>query len=105
MLLLPNASGVRVADESVVLHFVPANVSQHPNASQIYSTFLNLLKELEDFADTRDLKLAFDREEKVYLIGNGFTDQLQSNFALYREVNAEMRGIIAKRCPRIHPSL
>jgi len=80
-------------------------MSQQPNATNIYILFLSLLEELEDFVETRDLKLALDREKKVYLIGTGFTEQLQSDFALNQEVTAQMRKVIAKHCQRIHPSL
>ena len=78
-------------------------MSQHPNASQLFNTFINLVRELEQFADVRDLKLAFDSEGKVYLIGSGFQEPLQSNLALWREVSAEMRDIIARHCPRVSP--
>jgi hypothetical protein len=78
-------------------------MSQHPNAAQLFNTFINLLKELEPFADTRNLKLAFDSERKVYLIGSDFQEPLQSNLNVWREVKAEMRDIIARRCPRIPP--
>ncbi len=47
-----------------------------PNASYVFNTFVNLLKELEPFADTRDVKLAFDQEGKAYLIGSGFQEPL-----------------------------
>ena len=97
-------SDVRVADEWVVLTFVSTLMSQQRNASQIYTYFLTLLKELEDFVETHDLKLAFDREEKVYIVGNDFTEQIQSDFALHVEVIAQMRKIIARNCKRIHPS-
>jgi len=79
-------------------------MSQQRNASQIYAYFLTLLNELEDFVETHDLKLAFDREEKVYVVGNDFTEQIQSDFALNVEVIAQMRKIIARNCKRIHPS-
>ena len=39
-------------------------MSQQPNATNIYILFLSLLEELEDFVETRDLKLAFDREKR-----------------------------------------
>ena len=78
-------------------------MSQTPNAAQQYSTFVNLLTELEQFADTHDVKLAFDSEGNVYLIGNGFSEQLQSNLQIWREVQKEMRNIIAENCPRVHP--
>jgi hypothetical protein len=78
-------------------------MSQHPDAAQLFNTFINLLKELEKFADTRDLKLAFDSAGQVYLMGSGFQEPLQSNLTLLREVKVEMRDIIARRCPRIPP--
>lgn len=88
----------------VVLTFVPTLMSQQRNASQIYAYFLTLLKELEDFVETRDRKLAFDREEKVYIVGTDFTEQIESDFALNLEVVAQMRKIIARNCRRVPPS-
>ena len=79
-------------------------MSWQRNASQIYAYFLTLLKELEDFVETHDLKLAFDREEKVYIVGNEFTEQIQSDSAVNLEVAAQMRKIIARNCKRIPPS-
>ncbi|HEY9657779.1 MAG TPA: hypothetical protein V6C65_04885 [Allocoleopsis sp.] len=79
------------------------DMSQYPNASQLFNTFIKLVQELELFADTRDVKLAFDQEGKVYLIGNGFQEPLQSNLEMVR-VEAEMRRIIACYCPRIPPT-
>lgn len=76
---------------------------QNPNTPQQYGIFINLLQELEQFADTHDVKLAFDREGNVYLIGNSFSEQLQANLENKQEVHVEMRNIIAKHCPRIHP--
>ena len=74
-------------------------------AGQTFNTFVNLLKELEPFIDTHDLRLAFDKEGKAYLIGSNFTEQLQANPSLWREVQAEMRGIIAQHVPRIPPAV
>ena len=109
MMLLANCTiqgllGLRRQSGNAVLTFVPTPMSQQRNASQIYAYFLTLLNELEDFVETHDLKLAFDREEKVYIVGNDFTEQIQSDFALNVEVIAQMRKIIARNCKRIHPS-
>lgn len=79
-------------------------MSEYPNPSQTYNTFFHLLKELEEFVDTRDLKLAFDVKGNTYLIGNDFAELVEANFALHREVQAKMREIIAKNCSRIQPS-
>lgn len=73
-------------------------------AGQTHNTFCHLLKELEKFVDTRDIKLAFDREGNAYLQGKGFSEQLQANPDIHRLVAAEMREIIAKHVPRIHPA-
>ncbi|HEY9625819.1 MAG TPA: hypothetical protein V6C84_00820 [Coleofasciculaceae cyanobacterium] len=70
-----------------------------------YNTFFHLVKELESFVDTSELRIAFDAKGNAYLIGNGFVEQLQANFALHREVKEVMRQVIAKHCSRIHPQL
>jgi len=43
-----------------------------------------------------DLKIAFDSQKNVYLLGNDFQEQLQVNFALHREVREQLRKLIAK---------
>lgn len=78
-------------------------MSQHTNASQVFNTFVNLLNELEDFTEVNSLKISFDREGHVFLTGTDFQEQLQADFTLHREVKAELRQIIARRCPRISP--
>lgn len=79
-------------------------MAAYPNPSETYSTFVNLLKDVEEFVETRDLKLAFDAEGNIYLIGNNFVEQVHANVLLHREVREKMREIIAKHCSRIHPS-
>jgi predicted component of type VI protein secretion system len=76
-------------------------MSQHTDVSQVFNTFSNLLSELEAFADVSNLKLAFDRERNVYLLGSNFQEQLHANLSSWREVKAELSQIIAKYCPRV----
>lgn len=71
----------------------PINVR---DVNQIYSTFYCLVKELELFVEVGDLKIAFDSQGNVYLLGSDFQEQLQVNFALHREVRNELRILIAK---------
>jgi hypothetical protein len=79
------------------------SMSLHSNASQVLNTFINLVKELEAFTEVSNLKIAFDREGNAFLIGPDFQEQLHANPVLHREVKAELRQIIAQRCPRISP--
>ncbi len=72
-------------------------MSKSIDVGQIYNTFYNLVQELEPFVEIDDLKIAFDRQKNVYLLGNDFQEQLQSNFSLYVEVREELRNLIAKR--------
>lgn len=72
-----------------------------PDASQTCNTFLTLLKELEQFADVNPLKIAFDRNGKVYLLGDDFMEEVKANYKLPREVRDAMRDIIARRCGRV----
>lgn len=78
-------------------------MNQHTDVSQVFNTFFHLVNELEAFADVSNLKIAFDSERNVYLIGTDFQEQLHSNLALLREVKAELRQIIARRCVRVSP--
>lgn len=71
------------------------------NASQTTNTFVNLLKEMEAFVDTSELKVAFDRDGVAYLIGADFCEKLEADPAIWRLVKQEMTAIIAKRVPRI----
>lgn len=71
-------------------------MNQSPNPSQIVSTFTNLTRELEPFVKLEDVRIAFDSKGNVYIQGNDFQEQLQANFALWREVREEIRIIIAK---------
>ena len=71
-------------------------MSQSIDANQIYNTFYNLAQELEPFVELGDLKIAFDSQKNVYLLGNDFQEQLHANFALHREVREELRKLIAK---------
>lgn len=65
-------------------------------------TFYSLLRELEKFVDTSQLKIAFDKDQNAYLMGVDFTEQLQPQ-KTFRQEQAEMREIIARHVPRIHP--
>jgi hypothetical protein len=72
------------------------------NTGEIANTFYNLVKELKDFVDTSDLKIAFDKDHNPYLIGADFTEKL-SPHTTWREEQDEMRQIIARRVSRTHP--
>ena len=48
-------------------------MSNSANVAQVFSTFVNLTKELKPFVKTDDLRIAFDSEGKVYLIGDGYS--------------------------------
>jgi hypothetical protein len=72
------------------------------NPGDVTNTFLNLVKELKDFVDTSELKIAFDKDCNAYLIGANFTEKL-SPHTTWRQEQEEMRTVIAKRVPRIHP--
>jgi beta-xylosidase len=63
---------------------------------QQYNTFHHLMKDLEPFVDTRDIKLSFDKDGNAYLVASDFTEQLQADPKLHRQVREEMRQIIAK---------
>lgn len=79
------------------------NQSNEPvNTTEVTQTFYGLVKELENFVDTSQLKIAFDKDRNAYLLGANFTEPLQPQKVarLYRE---EMRELIARHVPRIHP--
>ncbi|NJO80430.1 MAG: hypothetical protein HC827_19255 [Cyanobacteria bacterium RM1_2_2] len=78
-------------------------MSQRTDVAQCFNTFINLLKELELFAEVNDLRLSFDREGNVYLLGTNFQHQLRANPTVWSEVKEEMRQIIAQHCPRVAP--
>ena len=71
-------------------------MSQPIDVSRIYNTFHHVVRELEAFVEVGDLKIAFDSQKNVYLLGNDFQEQLQVNFALHREVREQLRKLIAK---------
>jgi hypothetical protein len=73
------------------------------NVAQTFSTFANLIQELKPFVKTDDLKIAFDSEANVYLIGDGFQEQIHANFTLWREVKNEIRILIAKHRSQYKP--
>lgn len=72
-------------------------MSRPIDVNQIYNTFYNLVQELEPFVEINDLKISFDSQKNVYLLGNDFQEKLQSKFSLYVEVREELRNLIAKR--------
>ena len=76
---------------------------EHSCISSTYTTFYHLVRELETFVDTSELKIAYDSETNAYLVGNGFLVQIEADFALQRIVKEAMREIISKHCSRIHP--
>ncbi len=76
---------------------------QQIDIASTYNTFFHLVKELETFVDTTELKIAFDSEKNAYIIGNGFIEKIETNFSVTREVGKAIREIISKHCSRIHP--
>ena len=72
------------------------------NPAEVTNTFLNLVKDLKDFVDTSDLNIAFDKDRNVYLMGADFTEKLTPH-TTWRQEQDEMRTLIAKHVPRIHP--
>lgn len=63
---------------------------------QQYSTFCHLLRDLEPFVDTRDIRLSFDKDGNAFLVAPDFTEQLQADPIVHRKVREEMHQIIAK---------
>ncbi len=57
----------------------------------------------EPFIKTDDLRIAFDSEVNVYLIGDDFQEQIHANFMLWREVKNEIRLLIAKHRSQYKP--
>ncbi|GAX34682.1 hypothetical protein [Nodularia sp. NIES-3585] len=78
-------------------------MSNAPNVAQVFSTFTNLTNELKLFTKTDDLKIAFDSQGNVYLIGDDFQEQIHTNFTLWREVRKELRILIAKHRSQYKP--
>jgi hypothetical protein len=78
-------------------------MSNSVNVAQIFNTFANLTKELEPFIKTDDLRIAFDSEANVYLIGDDFQEQIHANFMSWREVRNEIRILIAKHRSQYKP--
>ncbi|MBD2234586.1 hypothetical protein [Phormidium tenue] len=78
----------------------PAGASR--NTGEVANTSYNLVKELKDFVDTSNLKIAFDKDQNSYLIGADFTEKL-SPHTTWREEQDEMRQIIAQHVARVHP--
>jgi hypothetical protein len=66
------------------------------NTGVIFNTFINLTKELEPFVKTDDLKIAFDKDGKVYLLGDDFTEVINANFAAVPDIKNSIRVLIAK---------
>ncbi|QHG21280.1 hypothetical protein [Nostoc sp. ATCC 53789] len=78
-------------------------MSNSANVAQVFSTFVNLTKELKPFVKTDDLRIAFDSEGQVYLIGDDFQEQIHANFSLWRKVRNEIRILIAKHRSQYKP--
>ena len=72
------------------------------NTGEIANTFYSLVKELKDFVDTSELKIAFDKDQNSYLMVADFTEKL-SPHTTWRQEQDEMRKIIARRVSRTHP--
>ena len=89
---------------SLLIRHSEQTMNEQTDVSQVYNTFFNTVKELEQFADMRDLRIAFDIDKNAFIMGNSFCEQLKCNLTLWREVKNEIRDIIAKHCPRIHPT-
>jgi hypothetical protein len=71
-------------------------MSQPIDVSRIYNTFHHVVRELEAFVEVGDLKIAFDSQKNVYLLGNDFQEQLHFDSALPRRVRSELQNLIAK---------
>lgn len=69
-------------------------------AGSVVNTFRHLTAELEPFVKVDDLKLCFDRHGNVYLQGDDFQEQIQAKFSVTRELQNELRRILAKHRPR-----
>ena len=78
-------------------------MSNPPDVAQVFNTFTNLTNELKLFTKTDDLKIAFDSQDNVYLIGDDFQEQIHTNFTLWREVRNELRILIAKHRSQYKP--
>lgn len=70
--------------------------------AETYNTFHHLLKELDSFIDTSNIKLAFDKDGNTYLMGANFSEPLKAQ-TTSRQERDEMRAILAKYVPRIEP--
>ncbi|MBD1834884.1 hypothetical protein H6F61_19820 [Cyanobacteria bacterium FACHB-472] len=56
-------------------------MSQSIDVSQIYNTFYHLAQELEPCVEIDDLRIIFDSQNNVYLLGKYFQEQLHVNFS------------------------
>ena len=72
------------------------NQSAAPNPNEVMNAFRNLVRELEPFVKVDDLRVAFDMKGNVYIIGDDFQEQLNSNFQLHRVIREDIRILIAK---------
>ena len=71
-------------------------MSQPIDVRQIYSTFCNVVQELEAFVEVDDLRIVFDSHKNVYLLGKDFQEQLHANLAANSQVRSELQNLIAK---------
>lgn len=72
------------------------NQSATPNPNEVINAFRNLVRELEPFVKVDDLRVAFDMKGNVYILGDDFQEQLNSNFQLHRVIREDIRMLIAK---------
>lgn len=70
--------------------------ANNPNVAQTFNTFFHLIQELEPFVKVDDLRVAFNGQGDTYLEGDDFQERLNANFTVVREVQSEMRSLIAK---------
>lgn len=77
-----------------------SNITNSSTVGQVYNTFYHVLKDLEPYIQADTIRLAIDHQGRVFVCGQNFGVQLQSDFGLHRQLRAEIQGIIAQHCPR-----
>jgi hypothetical protein len=73
------------------------------NIGNIFNIFINLTKELEPFVKTDDLKIAFTKDGKVYLVGDDFTDIVDADFGALQDFRNSLRIVIARHRSQYKP--